>query len=400
MNNKNQGNSTRKQVDIPNFIKYEDVGSSEAFIKNVNSSLADQVNSLYEGNNTGSGKGPKRKKGLPKLIKGTLIAILILTVICGFLMFTKSGQKIIINMVGNYIYNNLQYQPSADADKTDSEEAVNLNMGTVEVGPVINILLIGVEEIGGAQNTDSMIIATMNTEDHSLKLTSIMRDLYVDIPGHDKSKLNSAYAKGGIDLLFDTIETNLDINIDGYCLVNFQAFEQIVDMVGGIEISLTKKEAKYLNTTNYISKKSNRNVVEGINIMNGNQALGYCRVRKVSTGTENNDFGRTQRQRIVLEAIYDKVKSKNIVSLVLLMNNILTQVEIKTDIRQNEFNSYLQEAVNVLGSDIQTLRLPSDGSFDNAKVKMGKYKVEVLEPKDWDVTRDELHNFIYGDTKE
>lgn len=400
MNNKNQDKGKRKQVEIPGFINYEDASDSDAYIKNLKNSLADQVNSIYDDEKNGRGKKPSRKKGMPRLIKGTLMILLFLTVVCGFIMFTKPGQKLIINLAGNYIYSNLQFQPSENVSEPADEATANLDTPAVDIGPVINILILGIEEIEGAQNTDSMIIATMNTENHTLKLTSLMRDLYVEIPDHNKSKLNSAYAKGGIELLYDTIETNFGIRVDGYAMVNFKAFQQIVDMVGGVEITLTKEEAHYLNTTNYISKKSNRTVVEGPQIMNGNQALGYCRVRKVSTGTENNDFGRTQRQRIVLQAIYDKVKSKNIVSLVLLMNKILTEVEVKTDIRQAEFNSYLQEAVNVLGADIQTLRLPADGSFKNEKVKMGKYNVEVLVPKDWEDLRAKLHNFIYSDTKE
>jgi anionic cell wall polymer biosynthesis LytR-Cps2A-Psr (LCP) family protein len=178
-------------------------------------------------------------------------------------------------------------------------------------------------------------------------------------------------------------------------MVNFEAFEQIVDMVGGVEITLTEQEASYLRTTNYISNKSNRNVVAGTQLMNGNQALGYCRVRKVSTGTENNDFGRTQRHRIVLEAIYNKLKSKNIVSLVLLMNKILTQVEIKTDINNKTFNYCLEEAVKLKIKELETMRIPSDGTFDNASVMIGSRKSAVLVPKDWEATKKYINDFIY-----
>lgn len=398
MNDKKNDKGNRRQVDIPSFINYEDSGDSDAFMKNLNSSLADQVSSYYDGDGSGGGRKPKKKKGIPKLIKGTLLVLLVLTVVGALAIFTKPGQKIVVNLAGNYIYSNLQYNPSEDASTTDSEEAANLEPSATQIGPVINILLIGIEEIEGDKNTDTMIIATMNTKDHTLKLTSLMRDLYLDIPGYNKSRLNSAYAKGGINTLYDTIELNLGVKMDGYAMVNFEAFEQIIDMVDGVEVTLTEKEAKYLNTTNYISKKVNRNVVAGTQVLNGNQALGYCRIRKVSTATESNDFGRTQRQRIVLQAIYDKVKSKNIVSLVLLMNKMLTEVEIKTDVNHNEFNSYLQEAVGILGSDIQTLRLPTDDNFENASVKMGSRKASVLVPKDWDVLRNDLHDFIYGDT--
>jgi len=396
MNENKRDKNNQKQIDIPKFINYEDSNDSDSFIKNVNSSLADQVNHLYEDRDSGTPKKRRKKKGVPKLINVTLMVLLVLTVVLCFLMFTKPGQRAVVSIAGNYIYNNLEYEASETGEETSGDGTAIDNNKKVEVPSVINILLIGIEEFDGAQNTDSMMIATLNTETKSMKLTSLMRDLYVEIPGYDNNRLNSAYAKGGIELLYDTIEANFDQQLDGYCLVNFDAFESLVDMVGGVEITLTADEAEYLRTTNYISEKANRNVVEGTQLMNGNQALGYCRIRKVSTSTESNDFGRTQRQRIVLEAIYDKIKSKNVVSLVILMNDILTNVEIKTDITRTEFNNYLAEAVTLIGSDIETLRLPSDGTYENVKVKKGSRNVAVLQAKDWDATRKELHDFIYG----
>ncbi|HHV09511.1 MAG TPA: LCP family protein [Clostridiales bacterium] len=404
-------NISSNPIDIPSFINsrdlrgqgstniqfsYEDDYDSDAFLKEVNSSLARQVSG---GNGNGQKKPSnhkpnnnkkRKKKGGSRFLKIVASLLLLLLAISCLLLFTDPGRKFLINTVGNYIYGNLSY---ASSDGSSSDEAItNLTLDK----PVVNILLIGVEEIGGAENTDSMMIATLNKDDHSLKLTSIMRDLYVDIPGHNKSKLNSAFSKGGIDLLYQTLENNFDVDLDGYCMVNFEAFETIVDMVGGVDITLTEEEAKYLRTTNYISKKSNRNVVAGVNHMNGNQALGYCRVRKVSTGTENNDFGRTQRQRIVLDAIFNEVKSKNVLQLAMLMNNILKKVEIKTDITQSEFNLYLNEASKLKVQALKTFRIPTDGSYNNERVPMGKYNVEVLVPKDWSVTRQELHDFIYG----
>ena len=88
-----------------------------------------------------------------------------------------------------------------------------------------------------------------------LKLTSLMRDMYVEIPGHGHNKLNAAYAFGGVELLYQTIAKNFGIKIDNYCVVDFSTFEKVINKVGGVEISLEEKEAKYLNTTNYISKK-------------------------------------------------------------------------------------------------------------------------------------------------
>lgn len=418
MNSRNDSLSNNS-IDIPSFMNnrdtsermstnihfsYEEDFDSDSFIKDVNSSLAKQVKNDYQepkrsssssnnSNNKKNRKPQRKKKGPAKFFKVTASILLLFIAVASLLLFTDPGRKLLINTVGTYIYGNLSFANSNDS----SEEAItDLTLDK----SVVNILLIGVEQIGGAENTDTMMIATLNKDDHSLKLTSIMRDLYVDIPGHNKSKLNSAFGKGGIDLLYETIESNFTVDLDGYCMVNFEAFETIVDMVGGVDITLTEQEAKYLRKTNYISKKSNRNVVAGVNHMNGNQALGYCRVRKVSTGTENNDFGRTQRQRIVLDAIFKEVKSKNVLQLAMLMNNILKSVEIQTDITQKEFNLYLNEASKLKVQELTTFRIPTDGSYKNERVPMGKYNVEVLVPKDWSVTRQELHDFIYGSTTE
>ena len=107
-----------------------------------------------------------------------------------------------------------------------------------------------------------------------------MRDTLVQIPGYRENKLNSAYEKGDVDLLYKTIALNFNIRLDGCILVNFENFEKIIDFMGGLEITLTSSEARYLRNTNYISNPKYRTVVEGTQLMNGNQVLGYSRIRK------------------------------------------------------------------------------------------------------------------------
>ncbi len=373
--------------------KMDDFQDEDTFLYEINKSLADQVSGELEEENviTKDRSTNKRKKKKNKGLKIFAAVFSVFMLLVAFLVFTPVGKKLILNIAGNYIYGKLDYDENKEKDK---ERPVKPK----EEEHVINILLVGVEEIQGASNTDSMIIATMNTKDKSLKLTSLMRDLYVEIPGYSKNRLNSAYAKGGIDLLYDTIKLNFGIPLDGYAKVNFENFESIIDIIGGVEVTLTEKEASYLNRTNYISNPANRKVVAGKQIMNGNQALGYSRVRKVSTGTESNDFGRTQRQRAVLNSIFDKLKSKNIIELGFLMDKILTEVKIETDITQKEFNDYLEEAVSLKVNQLENYRIPADGNFQNSKVQLGKLMQEVLEPKDWDTTRADLRKFIYGDT--
>lgn len=375
-------------------------GEDDNFMQEVNASLAKQISTELEDNDTDTINEPNKKKKIPKGLKIFTIIFSGLMLAMALLVFTPPGQKLLFTLAGNYIYNKLDY----DNGNKPSGQETNNNVTTTPAPTkpdkdVINILLVGVEEIGGGANTDSMIVASMNTKDKTVKLTSIMRDLYVEIPGHNSNKLNATYSLGGIDLLYQTLKQNFGIDIDGYMMVNFSAFEQIVDLVGGVEVSLTSTEANYLNTTNYISDPANRHVHAGKQLMNGNQVLGYCRVRKVSTGTENNDFGRTQRQRVVLNAIFDKLKSKNLLQLGLFMNDVLTKVEIKTDIANADFNNYLQWGASMNLKELQNYRIPSDGSYGSQVVQIGRYKQDVLVPTDWDATRAEIHNFIYGSSE-
>ena len=316
------------------------------------------------------------------------------------LINTEFGKSLILRMIGNYSYNKLDYvapeQEASNSGNTGQEEQDKTEAEGNQNKNVSNILLIGMETFGGAENTDTMIIASLDSKNNVIKLTSLMRDLYVEIPGYSNSKLNSAYAKGGINKLYSTIEKNFGVTMDGYALVDFEDFEQVIDYIGGIEISLTQREANYLNSTNYISNPAYRNVIAGPQHMNGNQVLGYCRIRKVPTETENNDFGRTQRQRIVLDKIFKKLKTKNIIQLGIIMNNILSNIDIKTDITKEEFNKYLQQAADLKKSNIETLRIPIDNSYTNVSYS-DHYVKDVLVPISWEDTRKKLYDFIYGE---
>ena len=157
------------------------------------------------------------------------------------------------------LYNNSLNQINRDYDTA----LANVDLSGIHVNSddqIVNILVIGNdyrEERGyGASGlTDTMIIATMDMKHGTLKTASLMRDLVVEIPGHGKNKLNSANSFGGIELLYKTIATNFNIELDGYVEVGFAAFTKIIDKVGGIELELTESEASYLNSTNYIRNK-------------------------------------------------------------------------------------------------------------------------------------------------
>lgn len=262
-----------------------------------------------------------------------------------------------------------------------------------ESSDVINILICGEEAINDDRGrTDSIMIATINQKDNCLRLTSIMRDTYVKIPGFSDNKINAAYHNGGMKTLVATIKENFGIAVDGYVLVNFDSFQDIIDAIGGIDIKLSEDEVKYLNSTNYISNPAYHNLHTGVNHMNGNQALGYARIRYVSKDGNYGDFARTLRHRTVMTAIYKKMMDKSTLELVAMIPKILPM--LTTNIKKADVVNYLTAGVKVRdkNSTLKTLNVPIDGCYKITRVR--KMSVVLASPLDENVK--EMHKFIYG----
>ncbi len=361
-------------------------------------------------------KVQKVKRGY-RIRNGIILTLLCLVGFTFFFGFTKPGNRLLMAMgvnisgkIWSSVTGNFENTADAtedidyidDADKESNSKEIDPNTIVWPVHPgegrqeegVYNILLLGEEAIGSGTargRTDVIVVATMNTNTKELMLTSLMRDTYVQIPGYQDNKLNSAYEKGGLDLLYETISLNFNLRLDGCVMVNFENFEKIIDKLGGLEIELTAGEAKYLNRTNYISNPANRCVVPGKQLMNGNQVLGYARVRKRATITgNNNDYGRTDRHRIVLNAIFDKYKTKSKVDLAATMFDLLPM--ITTDINSKNFEILLNSFIEMGTMDMQQLRIPADGAFDTAKVRGMDCIIPDLQKN---ITI--LHNYIFGD---
>lgn len=339
-------------------------------------------------------KSPSRKKKNHKTLKITGIMALILLLLIVLIIGTKPGRSIIYKSASSFVFNNMNNEEIIkEYDTAGGTEHAD---GARHEDYVTNYLIFGIEEFGGARNTDSMMIASINTKDDTLKLTSLLRDSYVDIQGYKANKLNSAYARGGARLLVDTIEKNYKVQIDGYVSVDFKSFEKIVDLLGGITIELGKEEAQYLNKTNYISQKKNRNVKKGVNHLNGNQVMGYVRVRKVKTlGGVNNDYGRIVRQQRALKAIFDSYKSpKNLFKILSVTKESLGYVT--TNLTQDQIEKAMADVVENKITTLDTFRVPADGAFDAPKKYNGITYPIVL---DWDKNRVELYKFIFDDTE-
>lgn len=340
-------------------------------------------------------KSPSRKKkNSHKTLKIASIMALILLTLIVLIIGTKPGRSIIYKSASTFAFNNMnndkiikEYDAAGGTEHADKARHEDY---------VTNYLIFGIEEFGGARNTDSMMIASINTKDNTLKLTSLLRDSYVDIQGYKANKLNSAYARGGARLLVDTIEKNYKVQIDGYVSVDFKSFEKIVDLLGSVTIELGKEEAQYLNKTNYISQKKNRNVKKGVNHLNGNQVMGYVRVRKVKTlGGVNDDYGRIVRQQRALKAIFDSYKSpKNLFKILYVTKESLGYVT--TNLTQDQIEKAMADVVENKITTLDTFRIPVDGAFDAPTKYNGITYPIVL---DWDKNIVELYKFIFDDTE-
>ena len=408
------------------------MSNEEDFLKEISNSLAEQVKEEMEEKQkddehkmTDKNKRRKKKKKAKVFVKILIFLLVIILAGGSFLVFTRPGRKIISNLAVEWAYwrmgkntknaDKLAKNASGSAVAAEEEEE-GLKVGEItenidlskmsdtfknalhEDG-VYNILLVGVEAIGNSSvasgRTDSIMIATINTKQKTLGLTSIMRDSYVTIPGYYDTKINAAFGHGGIELLYETIAYNYNLRLDGSAIVSFKTFQKIIDELGGIDIEITPAEAQYLNTTNYVSKKSNRTLKPGMNHMNGNQALGYARVRyRATLDGSVDDFGRTSRHRRVMGAIFKEVKKSNPITLVKLLDTVFSQDQ--TDIKKSNASSYLAEVMELSldGVPLDNLRLPIDGSYQGAKINR-----QAVVTFDAAANKEALANFVFGSHK-
>lgn len=247
---------------------------------------------------------------------------------------------------------------------------------------VFNIILIGSDtrdEENDSGRSDSMIIVSLNKETKKIYLTSMMRDMYIKIQEHGNNRLNTAYSYGGPGLLMDTIEENFKIKIDRYVQVDFNAFIDVINMIGGVD-GIQIGEGDIVHINNYIrgvNEAKGIGTETGLLYDNGNpdneysltgeQALAFSRIRYSGYGDEQNDFGRTARQRAVLTVAFNKAKGMDIFQLSKIMTEVLPK--INTDITRGEAVSLILDLPEYAGYEIETLRVPIDGSYEDMKVR-------------------------------
>lgn len=253
-----------------------------------------------------------------------------------------------------------------------------------------NVLVLGVDTLSdGGQRSDTMIVASIGGE--SLRLTSIQRDMLVDIAGHGKNKINAAYAFGGPELAMRTVNEALDLNLMRYVVVDFKVLVELVDALGGIEMDITEAEMEHINKNVWSSRRvfaplgytATELTEYGENIrLNGLRALGYARIRKL-----DSDFMRTSRQRAVIDAMLKRLKAQ-------LMNPMVMADFISAGLNGVQTNLSPVEMVS-LGEKalfcgaVEQLRLPVNGSFEDDG--------SSLTVTDRARNVESFRNFVYGE---
>ncbi len=311
------------------------------------------------------------------------IALIILCIVLSLILIVMSGLALYVS----YLYGRMEYveqdttvspedahsiaiQDAEDIEPDNTDPIVDEEDITFDLPPdfqgqgdhVVNIMLVGQDAREGenTQRSDTMILLTFNRYTKTITLTSIMRDQYVKIPGYGRTKLNHAYQYGGMSLMNETLQNHFGIEVDGNFEVNFTGFEKIIDLLGGVDITLTQKEVDYLKTAGY------KYVKLGKNHLPGDCALLYARLRSIDT-----DYARAERQRNVMMSLFEAYKDLSYPQMLNLLHEILPL--LKTNMTMSDITGYAMELYPMFSdAKIETLRIPADGTFKGGYVKVSE----------------------------
>lgn len=279
----------------------------------------------------------------------------------------------VIYMAGGYLAGLIN--PSSIYTETPSEIGPHPELSSVAslspneivyMNDVYNILLVGMDRrlMTGPANSDTIIILSIDKKHKSVKMTSVMRDSYVAIPGKKDNRINASFMWGGAQLLMDTIEVNFGVRVDKYIAVDFYTFADVVDAIGGVDINVKEAEVKYMNSyiqeqNRYRGRPEMENTLKkaGYLHLNGVQACGYARIRYVG----NADFERTRRQRDVLNQVFKQGMKLNLIQISeLLVQNL---PKVNSNMSYNDLLGLASDVLSFGKTEIEQFRIPAEGTY-------------------------------------
>lgn len=306
---------------------------------------------------------------------------------------TLIGLILVIGLIAfGYIYSKLNkiYVKDEVVDSVQTQEEV--------VDGVTNILLVGTdgENVEKGNRSDSMMVVTIDNNNKQIKISSIARDTYVEIPGYSNQKLTHAYAYEGIDLLKEVFKVNFDLDIDKYIAVNFVSFMDIMDELGGVEVNIEEKDINEINK--YIDAcygyyndrdESDKEYIteSGVQRLNGYQALAFSRIRYTDSA-----FARDNRHREVAESVYKQFVNSGFEQYKKCADIILDNT--KTNISPTEMMNLAYTVFKINDQEIDQFQFPLE-EYRNGHI-INNQTGWVLE---WDKEPNlqAWHNFIFGE---
>jgi LCP family protein required for cell wall assembly len=342
-------------------------------------------------------------------------SVVALAVMLGVLVVTGAG----LFAYASQLLGSMRYDPSKDmsgyadatpepdqtADPSETlldETALDNALAAQTAAPIVlgkstyNILLLGLDTRDASSfdsaRSDVMMLVTMDTDKKTIKLTSFMRDIIVDIPGHSRNRLNTAFVFGGPDLTKQMLSQYFGIKVDNYGIINFWAFASVIDALGGVNVDVKSAELENMNKNideiNRLSKKKTAKMRSGgEQKLSGGQAIAYMRIRHGDAG--GGDFERTQRQRTVMNNLTKKLKNMTLPQGVELLNTL--QPFVRTDMNQAKMLEVVTKLLSMGGAQVQELRIPADGAYRQGSVNnVGKGVLLLDFPKNVSALQDFL----------
>lgn len=273
-------------------------------------------------------------------------------------------------------FGTLYYKLNSIYDKEEADQIEKVE----KVGGITNILLVGVdgENVDRGNRSDAMMILTIDSDNNDIRLTSLARDTYVDIPGYSTEKLTHAYAYNGPSLLLETIKNNFGIYIDKYVSVSFSSFISIIDELGGVQIDITDKEVNEIPGVDEAGKQT----------LTGDQALSYSRIRYIDSA-----YQRDSRQRTVLQAVYNKLSTISKTEFLDISNTLLRYT--KTNMTPIDIISISNQALKTGDKEFDELEFPLEGHRTGHMINNEKGWVIEWEK---DYNKNAIYKFIFDYT--
>lgn len=287
----------------------------------------------------------------------------------------------------SYLYYLLNKPNKIEID--ESKLSINTSLDQNTNSEVTNIALFGIDAPEGVRGrSDAIMILSIDETNKKLKLSSIMRDSYVNIEGYGKDKITHAYAFGGAELAMNTLNQNFDLNISRFITVNFTTLPKIINDLDGVQINITSGDLKYINSyidnLNKINKTSSPHISStGLQTLDGTQATAYARIRY-----DGGDQARTSRHRNVLEAVFNKLLSTSASKYPKVLEELLPLVD--TNISPTEFMSFGTDVLSMKPKKINEKMFPCDTHRKGEMIKGVSYQTFNIKEE-----TKEIHEFIY-----